>query len=99
MTDAPFLICDGCGSAMTDAELSAERAKRPELRSCCPERKMRPITREDWARVRNEWAADLVRLRLDADQWRNRAALAEATLAARAEIDRGARATDHRFKL
>lgn len=60
--EAALTICDGCGSTMTDAELASERDKRPELRSCCPERMMRPITREDWNRVRDEWAADLVRL-------------------------------------
>jgi hypothetical protein len=36
----PPLVCSGCGSEMTDAELAAERAKNPKLRSCCPERKM-----------------------------------------------------------
>lgn len=88
---APFLICDGCGTAMTDAELAAEQAKCPDLRSCCPERKMRPITREDWARVRKEWGADLVRLGR-----RHREVQAEVEQA-RAEIARGARRTDHRF--
>ncbi|MGQ8634416.1 hypothetical protein ACUTJJ_23365 [Agrobacterium sp. DKPNP3] len=32
--------CEGCGSSMTDEQLAAEKAKRPALISCCPERKM-----------------------------------------------------------
>jgi hypothetical protein len=32
--------CTGCGSSMTDDQLAAEKAKRPALISCCPERKM-----------------------------------------------------------
>jgi hypothetical protein len=43
-----FLICEGCGSSMTDEDLIALREKRPGTLSCCPERKMRPITRADW---------------------------------------------------
>lgn len=37
------LICDGCGSRMTDAELIAARAANPKLIACCPERKMVPL--------------------------------------------------------
>lgn len=78
---APVLICAGCGSDMTDAELAAERATRPELRSCCPERKMRPITREDYAGLRGELQG------------------VEMIEEARQAIERGARVTDHSFKL
>jgi len=34
--------CTGCGSSMSDAELAKEKAKRPTLVSCCPERSMVP---------------------------------------------------------
>lgn len=32
--------CSGCGSTMTDAELAADRSRKPDLISCCPDRKM-----------------------------------------------------------
>lgn len=32
--------CTGCGSSWDNERLAKERAKRPELISCCPERKM-----------------------------------------------------------
>ncbi len=35
--------CKGCGSSWDDERLAAEKAKRPELISCCPERKMIPV--------------------------------------------------------
>lgn len=50
---SPFLICDGCGSAMTDEELAYKRQAFGTL-SCCPERKMREATREDWNGLRGE---------------------------------------------
>jgi len=53
-SSSTVLICDGCGADMTDEELAAEKRKRPEVISCCPERKMRPVTREDWATLRAE---------------------------------------------
>ena len=34
------VICSGCGSSWDDDSLAEEKAKRPELISCCPERKM-----------------------------------------------------------
>lgn len=43
------LVCDGCVTTKTDAEINAWVAEHPDARrSCCPERKMRPITRADW---------------------------------------------------
>ena len=40
-------VCVNCGSSMTDVELEAWRAEKPGVRvSCCPERKMGPLTRE-----------------------------------------------------
>lgn len=50
-TISGLLICDGCGCTTTDAELTAQREARPGLISCCPERKMRPATREDWDKL------------------------------------------------
>lgn len=44
------VICKGCGSSWSDERLTEERAKRPELRSCCPERDSRPVY----------WCADAV---------------------------------------
>lgn len=35
--------CTGCGMPWDDDRLAAERAKRPGLISCCPERKMVPV--------------------------------------------------------
>lgn len=35
--------CTGCGTPWDDERLAAERAKRPGLISCCPERKMVPV--------------------------------------------------------
>lgn len=35
--------CEGCGSQWDDARLAEEKEKRPALRSCCPERKMKPV--------------------------------------------------------
>lgn len=35
-----MMICDGCGSTMTDMELSALRQRDRRILSCCPERKM-----------------------------------------------------------
>lgn len=37
------VMCTGCGSNWTDERLAEEKAKRPKLRSCCPERKMMPV--------------------------------------------------------
>lgn len=37
------VMCHGCGSSWSDERLKEERAKRPELVSCCPERKSRPV--------------------------------------------------------
>lgn len=37
------VMCKGCGSNWDDARLAAEKAKRPELLSCCPERRMRRV--------------------------------------------------------
>lgn len=34
------VMCLGCGSSWDDARLTKEREARPELLSCCPERKM-----------------------------------------------------------
>lgn len=47
-----LVICDGCGCTTADAELSAMRGERSSLISCCPERKMRPATRDDWDKQR-----------------------------------------------
>lgn len=35
--------CEGCGSQWDDERLAEEKAKRPALMSCCPERKMKPV--------------------------------------------------------
>lgn len=35
--------CTGCGSQWDDERLADEKSKRPELRSCCPERKTKPV--------------------------------------------------------
>lgn len=35
--------CTGCGSSWDDERLAEEKAKRPELVSCCPERKVIPV--------------------------------------------------------
>lgn len=35
--------CTGCGSSWDDERLAEERAKRPALLSCCPERKVIPV--------------------------------------------------------
>lgn len=35
--------CTGCGSSWDDDRLAEEKAKRPELLSCCPERKIVPV--------------------------------------------------------
>lgn len=37
------VLCAGCGSSWDDARLAEEKAKRPSLISCCPERKMVPV--------------------------------------------------------
>lgn len=36
------LVCTGCGTDMTDAELVDLRKRDPRVVSCCPERKMVP---------------------------------------------------------
>lgn len=41
--DPAGVLCTGCGSSWTDERLAEERAKRPELVSCCPERKVKPV--------------------------------------------------------
>lgn len=41
--EATSFRCEGCGSSWDDARLAEERAKRPELISCCPERKLEPV--------------------------------------------------------
>ena len=66
-------VCANCGSSMTDAELEAWRAEDPVRRSCCPERKMVPLTREEYDEYRDHCksqsatieaqAAELARLR------------------------------------
>lgn len=35
--------CTGCGSPWTDEDLAYQKSRRPELLSCCPERKMIPV--------------------------------------------------------
>lgn len=35
--------CESCGSQWDDERLAEEKSKRPALRSCCPERKMKPV--------------------------------------------------------
>lgn len=37
------VLCTGCGSSWGDDRLAEEKARRPELLSCCPERKMIPV--------------------------------------------------------
>jgi hypothetical protein len=44
VSEAVELRCTGCGSHWTDEELAAEKAADPKLISCCPERKMRPVS-------------------------------------------------------
>lgn len=46
-----LMICDGCGSSMADEEVIAGRAAGKFL-SCCPERKLRLATSEDWDKMR-----------------------------------------------
>lgn len=35
--------CESCGSHWDDDRLAGEKSKRPALRACCPERKMKPV--------------------------------------------------------
>ncbi len=37
------VVCLGCGSTWSDERITRERAARPRLLSCCPERKMVPV--------------------------------------------------------
>lgn len=65
--------CTGCGMPWDDDRLAAEKAKKPGLISCCPERKMVPIyaapttsaaaTHLDWSgfqgiKINKEWMPD-----------------------------------------
>lgn len=40
------LRCTGCGTAMTDTDLKAVKARNPRILSCCPERDMKPKRRK-----------------------------------------------------
>lgn len=44
--EAEPVVCDGCGGTWTDGALDRLRAEKPEVRSCCPERK--PILATVW---------------------------------------------------
>lgn len=43
----PAVLCAGCGSRWTDADLARAQAADPKIQSCCPERL--PLTIEQWA--------------------------------------------------
>ena len=38
--EQPALVCEVCGSTMTDEELAEKKKTNPQLISCCPDRKM-----------------------------------------------------------
>ncbi len=37
---SPALVCSGCGSTWTDADLADAKRRDPQILSCCPERNM-----------------------------------------------------------
>ena len=62
--------CANCGSNWDDARLAEERSKRPELRSCCPERKMVSVYTADQVK---ELTDRLEKAERERDEWRHTA--------------------------